>query len=390
MITSTGEAGIYIHVPFCRRRCPYCDFAIVVTRSVPREAFAEDILRELQARAHELENETVRSVYFGGGTPSLWGAAGIAAALEAITQHGGLDVSLREVTVEVNPEDMTPELARALLAAGVDRLSFGIQTFDPETLKTLGREHDRGQAIQAVEWASQAGFAEISVDLIYAVPGEPARRLEEDLAVLAGLGEAVTHVSAYELTIEPKTSFARRRDRGELTPWDEDARASTSEALRQSLAALGFAQYEVSSYARPGHEAVHNSGYWTGDGYLGLGPGAHSLRVADGAVVRQGNERGWSKWSAGAPGEREVVSPSTHVAELVFLGARTRRGVDFGALERRFGLPVVAPFRARARTWVDRGWGSWFEDKFVPSASGWALCDLMAEEAVALADEPQF
>lgn len=384
-LAPTGRAGLYVHVPFCARRCPYCDFAIAVTANVPRQAFEREIAEEIARRMPEFEGRELRSVYFGGGTPSLWGADGITAALRHTDRWPG-PVNVREITVEANPEDVTPPFVAQLAVAGVTRISLGTQSFDAHTLRVLGRGHDGDQAMAAARLASSAGLR-VSVDLIYAVPGEAADRLTNDLDCLAELADSVEHVSAYELTFESGTAFDARRRRGTLSPWDEEARAVVGAKLREALARLGYDRYEVSSFARPGAEAVHNSAYWVGDEYLGVGPGAHSLRIADGVAMRRENPRGYRHWreAPGLDAQTERLSPATHLAELLMVGVRTRVGVDFSALERRFGAALTTPMLALARAWEQRGWGKLEPARFVPNDEGLELADLMAAEAVELA-----
>lgn len=379
----TGDAGIYVHVPFCRRRCPYCDFAVVVSARPPHEEYLDALFAEWEARRAEIEGRRVRTLYFGGGTPSAWGAEPTARLVRRVLADGARP---DEITVEVNPEDATPELLGDLALAGVGRVSFGVQSFDPATLAVLGRHHDARRAAAAVRTAARVGIPAVSVDLVYAVPGEPPDRIERDLDHVLALG--VAHVSAYELTYEPRTSFGVRVESGRMTPEHEDAVLAAGRRIRDRLHAAGLERYEVSNYARPGAESRHNGGYWRGDEYLGLGVGAHSLRLDADGVHRRANTRSIRNYLA-APTEpdwTERLEASTHLAELVMLGVRTAAGVDFAAASDRFGEPMVAPFEGLARAWDQRGLGRLDGRVYRPGPDSLDVADALGGEAIRLAD----
>lgn len=344
------------------------------------------MLAELEQRADALEGRSIETVYFGGGTPSLWGAEHIAVVVAEAAARASSP--LREVTVEANPEDLDLDLASALRAAGVDRLSLGIQSFDDETLRVLGRHHTGAAARAAVAAARAAGFERVSVDLIYAVPGEPADRLARDLDAIAALGDAVEHVSAYELTFEPGTALTARVERGLLAPQDEDLRFRAGVQASRALGALGFERYEVSSFARPGAASRHNRSYWSGDEYLGLGVGAHSLAVSTARVERSANGRNLRRFLDGRREKFvERLDPCVHLAELVMLGVRTSRGVDFASLELRFGVAHVAAFEELAARWQAAGHGRMEHRVYVPNPESLDLADLLGGESIALANE---
>jgi oxygen-independent coproporphyrinogen-3 oxidase len=276
--------GVYVHFPWCLSKCPYCDFvAFAAPRaSIDGAGYAEAILTELATRKEGLAGRRVSTVFFGGGTPSLWGAAEVARVLDAITATFPTDEAV-EVSLECDPSSLDEEVAHALAGAGINRLSIGVQALDDERLRFLGRIHTRDDAIRAVRGALRAGIPRVSTDLIYAVAGQTPESAAGEARTLADLG--VSHVSAYSLTIESDTPFGKLAKRGRLPLCDDAVMAESFFAIDETLCAEGFAHYEVSNYARPGHEARHNLGYWQGRDYLGLGCGAYgTLRTRSGAV----------------------------------------------------------------------------------------------------------
>jgi oxygen-independent coproporphyrinogen-3 oxidase len=347
------DLGVYVHYPWCRARCPYCDFAIAIApvEEIPHEAYAEAILAELRARAPRFTGHTLRTIYFGGGTPALWPAAHVARVIAAIraTFPGAPD----EITIEANPLDCTPAVLEPLHAAGVTRLSIGAQSFDDRDLVALGRDHDSARAALAIPAARAAGFADLSIDLIHGTPGRAALddwRRTLDRAVAA----TPDHISVYQLTIEPRTTFGERARRGELVPIPDDDAAALFEETHTRLAAADFEHYEVSAYARPGRRARHNSSYWRGASYLGLGNGAHSfLRAADHGT-RWSSHRSVKRFLAAhaAPADRpldedpliaEVIEQDARALadDAIWLGMRTSDGVPRAAVRADALGPLV-------------------------------------------------
>jgi oxygen-independent coproporphyrinogen-3 oxidase len=354
-----GTIGVYVHVPFCERVCPYCDFAVVAARELPEadEArFVAAVEAELAVRAPALAGRRLETVYLGGGTPSRLRPSSVARILAAV-RAAFPGSAPRETTLEVNPG--TSERARlpAFRAAGVDRLSVGVQSFDDATLKRLGRAHRAREAHATLEAARAAGFAEISLDLLVGAPGQSEAAFEADLA--ATVAFAPEHVSAYALTLEEGTPFARAAARGRLALPDDDRVAARLERLREALEQAGLRLYETSSYARPGREARHNRRYWERRPVLGVGPGAWSAEPpGPGAPfgVRSANERDLGAWRArveggegASPPMREVADAATARGEAAFLALRTARGLaartfadEFGATPRGVFGPAVA------------------------------------------------
>jgi len=383
-VAPTGRAGVYVHVPFCLRHCPYCDFAVVVTRSIPHEAYRDAVLRELQDRAAALEGRSVRTLYFGGGTPGLWDPAAIGAVVDAVRALPG--AALEEVTIELNPERTEPARLTALRRAGVTRVSLGVQSFDDASLAVLGRLHDGAGAIGAIERVVDAGFAHLSVDLIVGAPGvDPGAPVQDARRVASMRG--VDHVSTYDLTWEPGTAYEARRARGRLEAWSDDALADASDAVDDALASGGFARYEVSNHARPGGHAVHNAAYWVGDEYLGLGVGAHSLCVAD-RIERRANGRHPGRYldDPHADAAVDVVAAQTHLAELAMTGLRTAQGIDLGDLHRRFGARAAA-VDAWARDAMRRGQVRREGGRVVPTTHGLRFADALALDVLHRVDD---
>ena len=357
--------GVYVHFPFCSVRCPYCDFAVDTRAEIPHEAYADAVVAELAARARWFDGAgPLVSIYFGGGTPGLWRpeALGrvIAAARGAFGSPPAADL---EITVEVNPGETDAAQLRALRGEGVNRLSIGLQALEDRLLVTLGRNHDAAAGPAAVAAARAAGFDDVSIDLIFGVPGQSLDDWRR--AVDAALALAPTHVSAYALTIERGTVFGARARAGELPRPDDEAVAAMFEHARAAFAAAGLAPYEVSSYARPGRRARHNQLYWSLAPYLGVGASAASFRpLGDGGGWRFSNPRATDVYLAaaraagGSPAVRHVERRSADALEneAVWLGLRTSDGIDRLAHRARHGRdPLVG--RQAASAWaLAAGW----------------------------------
>ncbi len=335
---TTDDVGIYLHVPFCERVCPYCDFAVEAVGSLDAEterAFVDLLLCELDLVADELAGRPLATVYFGGGTPSLLQPASVARVLRALRAHFAGEPA--EVTLEANPGRL--ELARVprLRDAGVTRLSVGAQSLCDDTLRALGRAHSGADALRGLEACLAAGFASLSCDLIFGAPQQTTDAFLADVERICDLG--VPHVSAYALTLEPGTPFHAARERLALP--DEDAVLEMSLGARSRLAAAGREHYEISSFALPGHRSRHNERYWLRADVLGLGPSAASLLGAR----RTRNARSRGEWAATvARGARPVVEEETlDVAaarrETLYLGLRRLDGVSRAEFLRRFGAP---------------------------------------------------
>jgi oxygen-independent coproporphyrinogen-3 oxidase len=360
------DVGVYIHVPFCERVCPYCDFAVVAARQLApadEAAYVEAVAAELDRRRADFGPRRLASLYLGGGTPSLLHPDSVSRLVRAVHDAFPAEGEV-ETTLEVNPSTVERERLPGFRAAGVNRVSVGAQSFDADTLRRLGRAHGPAEVHATLAACRDAGFANVSLDLMFAAPRQTLAGLERDLD--AAIAFAPEHVSAYELTLEPGTPFAAAAARGRIAVASEDDSVAMMEAVEARLAGAGLARYEISSYARPDREAVHNRRYWERRPVLGLGVGAVSSDPPDAEHphgVRCANPRELARYlaavRAGAPPQREPLAPATARGEAVFLALRTLRGLDaarfaaeFGAPPRRFFGPRIEAL-ARAQLLVE-------------------------------------
>ena len=346
--------GVYIHFPYCRKRCPYCDFAVHARARIPHEEYARAVRRELDARAPLYAGRRLVSVYFGGGTPGLWRADCLGGVLAAVRAAFPADGAV-EVTVEANPDDLPRAHLAALRAAGVNRLSIGVQSLQDKHLHTLGRLHGRAEAERAVADARAAGFDNLSVDLMFGLPAQTLTELEADLGGVLAL--EADHVSVYNLTVEPRTAFGGLARAGVLSVPDSGVAAEMYERIDERLARAGYGHYEISSWARPGRRAVHNTLYWTGGEYLGLGCSASSFRrLPDGGGERFSVARSVDAWLR-APDvtSHETLDPAALEREAVWLGLRLLDGIDRAAHRRLYGVDPVAAHAAEVDRLVVEG-----------------------------------
>ena len=336
-MTEPDTIALYVHWPYCARICPYCDFNVVRDRGRTDEqaALADAIVADMEAQAALLGPRRLASIFFGGGTPSLMPTDQVARVIErarALFPNGGQV----EITLEANPTDAEAARFAALAKAGVSRLSLGVQSLDDEALRFLGRNHSAAEAMRALELA-RAAFARLSIDLIYARPGQTLAHWTQELNRAVDLG--FEHISPYQLTIEPTTAFGRAFARGTLVPPDEDLAADLYEATQAVLEARGFDAYEVSNHARDeAARSIHNLHVWRGGDYVGAGPGAHGRLTLDGARTATVAHRGIADYLAGVGAgqpwsEDQQLSPPEADEERLLLGLRTVEGVDAGLIE---------------------------------------------------------
>ena len=322
-------SGLYFHIPFCRSVCGYCDFARTADMRRRDEVVAA-MHRELRERRDFLHNIYIGTVYFGGGTPSVLPPAELQRLMDTAAEC--FDMSgVTECTVEANPDDLDRRYVDLLRRTPVNRLSIGIQSFDDDCLRMMNRRHTAAQAVDAVKRAQDAGFDNISVDLIFGVDGFGGEVAERNIGQVVALG--VQHVSAYHLTIEPRTVFARRVAEGRMKMVPEEVSEAEYMALHKGLAAAGFDHYEVSNYALPGRRSRHNSAYWQGVEYLGIGAGAHSF---DGER-RRWNSPSVSQYVAGAGAGEERLTRRDLRNEMIMTSLRTAEGLDTALFAERFG-----------------------------------------------------
>lgn len=323
-------AGIYIHVPFCQGRCIYCDFYSTTEGEEWKSRYVDALLAELRMRRDELPLARVHSIYIGGGTPSQLPARALAAILNEVCRLFPVD-SDAEVTVEANPDDVTPEWLAALSHTPVNRLSMGVQSFDDALLRLIRRRHTAQQAVCAVEQAALHGISNVSIDLIYGLPTQTMEQWQAD--VCQALALDVQHLSAYSLSYEEGTPLWRMLEQGRIEEADEELSLCMYEHLIDSTRAAGFTHYEISNFCRPGRHSQHNSAYWHGVPYLGFGPGAHSY---DGMRTRRWNLsdlKGYVQ-AAGSmpPHQSEVLTDDELYDETVMTRLRTSEGLSLDLL----------------------------------------------------------
>ena len=364
---------LYIHVPFCARRCSYCDFAIAVRSRIPEREFVAALMGEWQQRRHHAAlaaSREIDTLYFGGGTPSRLGGWALAEVIDRITADLPLATGA-EVTVEANPDDVTPALATAWVRAGVNRVSLGAQSHDPVVLEWMHRTHKAEQVEPAVAMLRDAGIDNISLDLIFALPREVTRDWQRDLALTLALDPE--HISLYGLTVEPHTPLARWTERGSAHAATDDLYAEQYLLAHRQLLAHGFDHYEVSNAGKPGRWSRHNSAYWSGTDYLGLGPSAHSLLEG----TRSWNIREWAAYQqASQSGDllvagHESLTAAQSELEEVYLGLRTSGG-----------LPKALVPTVELKSWLREGWALEADGRIRLTATGWLRLDTLVSRVV--------
>ncbi|MBR5842589.1 MAG: radical SAM family heme chaperone HemW [Bacteroidaceae bacterium] len=347
-------AGIYIHVPFCQSRCAYCDF-YSTTLLRHREAYVETVCHELLHRSAELGGEPIGTIYFGGGTPSTLTAKEIGKILDTIVDvYTIANAQDLEITLEANPDDLTEEYVAALRTLPINRISMGIQSFHDRTLRLVGRRHTATEAIEAVHRCQRMGLTNISIDLMYGLPGETMDDWSYSLDQAIAL--KVPHISAYHLTYEEDTRLWRMKEQGLVAPIGEEQSIEAFNLLRTRLLAAGYEHYEISNFALPDRHSRHNSSYWKGTLYIGIGPGAHSY---------DGNSRRWNLGDLGeyiatphdedVPHEAEHLTTDERYDERVITELRTAQGIDLERLLTDFGKRYHTHCMHCAEPYIHRG-----------------------------------
>lgn len=345
-------AGIYIHIPFCRQKCYYCDFYKTVNTSL-KQKFLSALKEEVKLRKNYLEKETIGTIYFGGGTPSVLEAAELEKILEAISSHYKIQNDA-EITFEANPDDLTPDYLHALKSTGINRLSIGIQAFQDEHLIRMNRRHNAEQAEEVVRNAVLAGFNNLSVDLIYGLPNLTVEQWQESLQRVFRL--PVQHLSAYHLTYHEGTPFYTWLKKGTLKELSEDDSIAQFNALIDQAEAAGFEQYEISNFARNELYSRHNSAYWLGEKYLGLGPSAHSYD----RKKRRWNVASVESYLLGLANgvqyfEEEELGTDEHFNEYILTRIRTKWGVDLTVVRQQFGKDYLDYLLKQAEKYQKEG-----------------------------------
>lgn len=384
---------LYVHLPFCVVKCSYCDFYSVVGEGEDTGGFVQALVAEARARAPR----EPRTVFLGGGTPSYLSEAELVAVFEGLEAASGFRGSAVEVTVECNPESLTPAKARLLRALGANRLSIGVQSLEPRILELFGRAHTADQAFRAYDAARAAGFERVSLDLIHAVPGQELERWLADLERVLALGP--DHVSAYNLAFEEGTRFTRWLAEGRLVALDEETELAFFRATRERLASAGLPSYEVSNFSTNDQQCAHNVNYWRNGPYVGLGPSA----VSKLGPTRFGNPRSLPQWrqavqGGGASEWQETLSPLARLGETWWLGLRLAEGVVASEARARAGFPgggersaeACDPALDLAAELADEGWLERRGEAWRLSPRGLPLADALSARFLGLArDEPR-
>ena len=345
-------AGLYIHIPFCTQKCIYCDFLSGTNLSL-REQFINALIAEMDHYLDFFNEDKIRTIYFGGGTPSLLSVDELQQIYDAIAQRWDIS-AVEEFTIECNPDDLTEEYLLQLRSLPINRLSIGVQSFCDDELQWLNRRHTALEAIKAVERAKYVGFENITIDLMFALPVQTLKSL--NYSIDKALELDVQHISAYSLMFEPDSKITKLMELDRLQPLDEDVSADMFDLLSKRLTEAGYEQYEISNYAKPNFHSRHNSGYWHGMRYLGLGPSAHSF---DG-------EKRWSniahtiKYNAQLRHMYdsrivEILTDDERFNELVFTALRTKIGVDLLDLRSKFGDKRCDKLLKQAQKYIDNG-----------------------------------
>ena len=326
--SGTPDLALYVHWPFCVSKCPYCDFNSHVRETIDQDRWRDALLADLAHEARETEGRRLTSIFFGGGTPSLMPPATVAALIEAAERHWGFAPDI-EITLEANPSSVEAARFADLAAAGVNRVSLGLQSLDAAALRFLGRAHDVDEGLAALDTAASS-FGRVSFDLIYALPDQSQAAWEAELSRALSFG--TSHLSLYQLTIEPGTRFAAMAAKGELVPADPDESAALYELTRDMTAAVGLPAYEISNHARPGQESRHNLSYWRYRSYAGIGPGAHGRRGGH-ATQRHRKPENWLSALArnghGIVEETRIGARDARI-EALLMGLRLAEGVACG------------------------------------------------------------
>ena len=342
-------SGIYIHIPFCKQACSYCDFYFL-TRSELRKPFVEALFREIRGyKGDPMTEEPVETIYLGGGTPSLLDPGQLHSIFEAL--HDVFRIEPKEITMEMNPDDVNSDYLKSIRELGVNRASMGVQSFDEDLLRFMHRAHTPEEAVRALEAIEKAGFPTFTADLIYGNPGQSVKTLKRDIRQL--LSFTPPHISAYSLTVEPKTRLGKQVELGLIKPPDDEMVAEHFDITRTELKKAGLNQYEVSNYAVPGKEALHNSNYWNHINYIGFGPSAHSFWWDDDRAIRWRNlpdiRKYLDPYSGNFRESEEELSKRELAEERIMLGLRTREGISLQNLEKRYDYR----FDPKQKEWIE-------------------------------------
>lgn len=354
-------AGIYIHIPYCKQKCTYCDFHFS-TNLKSKTDMIQAISKELELRKNEL-NQPIETIYFGGGTPSILDKKELNFIFEQLQKHYDLS-QLKEVTLEANPDDLTAEKLEYFASTPINRFSIGVQSFYEEDLQLMNRAHNAKEAQQCIQLAREYGFENITIDLIYGSPTTTMEMWQNNLQIAVDLG--INHISSYALTVEEKTALDYKINQGEIPDVDDQHQSDQFEYLVDFLEKNGFVQYEISNFGKPGFFSQHNSNYWKGIPYIGIGPSAHSFL---------GNQRAWNKANNSQyiqslqmdqlPLTMETLSPEDQYNEIMMIGLRTIYGIDLKTVEKSFDQRIYSHFQTELQELLKENLVQQIDDKIV-------------------------
>lgn len=370
-------AGIYLHIPFCKQACHYCDFHFS-TSAKYKDEMLNALRTEIKLRRHYLDNEKIETIYFGGGTPSVLNTEDIHTLLGNITSL--FDVSEHaEITLEANPDDLHDQKVKELRQTPVNRFSIGIQSFFEEDLKWMKRAHNSGEAESSVKRVQDAGFENITVDLIYGFPLLSNMKWEQNIRKLLKLG--IPHISSYSMTVEPKTALAMFIAKGKEKAMNESQSSEQFLILINQLTEAGFEHYEISNFAKPGMYSRHNSNYWEGVKYLGIGPSAHSFNGESRQWNIANNHRYMSEIQENKiPAELEFLTPENRINEYIMTSLRTSKGMNLDLIAEKFGSDYSNRIRNELEVFLEKNWLSISDKKVILSLEGKLFADLIASE----------
>ncbi len=369
-------AGIYIHVPFCKQACHYCDFHFS-TNTDRMDLMVDMIGKELELRSDYLAGKTVNTIYFGGGTPSLLKHAHLEKILEVISSQFGS--SWTEVTLEANPDDLKSSNLLAWKSIGINRLSIGIQSFNEKVLQFYNRVHTSEESLAAIKKARKAGFEKFSLDLIYGFPYPDHSLWKADLA--QAIAQNPGHISSYALTIEPKTALGMWVKKGNFVPANDDFIAEQFEILQEEAQRAGYVQYEVSNFGKEGQFALHNTNYWKSTPYLGIGPSAHSFDGSNRGSNPANNTAYINAIQKGTvPFQEDTLTDNDRLNDYLLTGLRTIWGVDFRHIETEFGKDLLVEKQKILKQMDSAGWLIWKDNNLSLTTAGKLLADSIAAE----------
>lgn len=370
-------AGIYIHIPFCKQACHYCDFHFSTSLKY-KDEMLQSIIKEIGLQQNYLGSQTIETLYFGGGTPSLLTGDEVSRIIEAIQTQYDLSKT-PEVTLEANPDDLNLQKLREFRNTSINRFSIGVQSFFDEDLKWMNRAHQANEAESAIKRAQDFGFENITIDLIYGFPLLTDQKWEENIQKAVQF--QIPHISSYSMTVEPKTALANFINTEKQKPLDDAQSAAQFQILMTELAANGFEHYEISNFAKPNHHSKHNTNYWKGVHYLGIGPSAHSFN----GESRQWNIANNAKYLAELaikkiPFEMELLSLNDRFNEYIMTSLRTMWGIDLRKVANDFDPQIKDKLLAAADEYLSKNWLAFADEKLILTQEGKLYADLIASE----------